>query len=136
AEAHCALVGWLVTYAAHTPGIEGGNNGTVRLDAENELQPDAHLRILEVNGGQAREDEDGYVSGAPELVGEVAMSSVSIDLHAKLDAYRRNGVREYVVWRIEDRAIDWFVLRRGQYQPLPRTTAGLYCSEVLPGLWL
>src|SRR5262249_39863237 len=121
AEAHFDLVGWLARYGAATPGLEGGNNGTLRLDPDNEPQPDAFLRILETHGGRARVDEDGYVPGAPELVAEVALSSVSIDLNAKLEAYRRNGVREYVVWRVEDRAIDWFALRRGRYQALPRT---------------
>jgi hypothetical protein len=35
-----------------------------------------------------------------------------------------------------DRAIDWFVLREGQFAPLPLAADGLYRSEVLPGLWL
>ena len=41
-----------------------------------------------------------------------------------------------MVWRVEEEAIDWFVLRRGRYRPLSRTPASLYQSEVLPGLWL
>jgi len=86
-------------------------------------------------GGQARVDEDGYINGAPELVAEVARSSVSIDLHAKLHAYRRNGVCEYVVRRVEDQATDWFVLREGRYEPMV-AVEGVYRSEVLPGLWL
>ena len=56
---------------------------------------------------------------------EVAASSVSYDLHEKREAYRRNGVREYIVWRVQDRAIDWFVLRGGAYEPLaPGATLG------------
>ena len=136
ATAQFNLIGWLWLYAAGTPGVEGGDNGTLRLDLGNEPQPDAFLRILETYGGRARVDSEGYVTGAPELIGEVALSSVSIDLNDKLDAYRRNGVREYIVWRVADRAIDWFVLRRGRYRTLKRTTAGLFQSEVLPGLWL
>jgi Uma2 family endonuclease len=135
-EPHFNLIGWLSHYAAGTPGAKGGDNGTLRLDMGNEPQPDAYLRILETHGGRARVDSEGYVTGAPELLAEVALSSVSIDLNDKLKAYRRNGVREYVVWRVEDRAIDWFILRRGRYRPLPRTTAGLLQSEALPGLWL
>jgi Uma2 family endonuclease len=50
------------------------------------------------------------VEGAPELVVEVTASRASYDLHDKLEAYRRNGVREYLVWRVDDRAVDWFVL--------------------------
>jgi Uma2 family endonuclease len=134
--AHFDLITWLGLYRLATPGVVGGDNGTLRLDLDNEPQPDAFLRILASHGGQARVDADGYVTGAPELVAEVAVSSVSIDLHGKLHVYRRNGVREYVVWRVEDAQIDWFVLREGRYEPLPRTPAGLYQSEVLPGLCL
>jgi Uma2 family endonuclease len=134
--AHFDLITWLGLYRLATPGVVGGDNGTLRLDLDNEPQPDAFLRILASHGGQARVDADGYVMGAPELVAEVAVSSVSIDLHGKLHIYRRNGVREYVVWRVEDAQIDWFVLREGRYEPLPRTPAGLYQSEVLPGLCL
>lgn len=136
AAPHLYLCGLLSYYLAATPGIDGGDNGTLRLDMDNEPQPDAFLRILAEHGGQARVDEDGYISGAPELAAEVARSSVSIDLHAKLHAYRRNGVREYIVWRIEDQAIDWFVLREGRYEPLAAGADGLYRSEVFPGLWL
>jgi len=133
---HFDLITWLGLYRLATPGVVGGDNGTLRLDLDNDPQPDAFLRILASHGGRARVDEDGYVRGAPELLGEVAVSSVSLDLHGKLHVYRRNGVGEYVVWRVEDRAIDWLVLRESRYDPLPRTAAGLYQSEVLPGLWL
>jgi hypothetical protein len=61
---------------------------------------------------------------------------VSIDLHDKLQAYRRNGVREYVVWRVQDESIDSFVLRRRKYTRLATSAAGVLRSEVLPGLWL
>jgi Uma2 family endonuclease len=132
---HFNLITWLGFYRAATPGIAGGDNGTLRLDLDNEPQPDAYLRILTSHGGQSRVDDDGYVSGAPELVAEVGRSRVSIDLHAKLQVYRRNGVREYIVWRVEDRVIDWFVLREGRYEPSPMT-GDTYQSEVLPGLWL
>jgi hypothetical protein len=57
-------------------------------------------------------------------------------LHAKLHVYRRNGVREYVVWRVLEGEIDWFVLRAGQYEPLPLDASGVFRSETLAGLWL
>jgi hypothetical protein len=136
AEPHFDLIAWLGFYRASTPGIAGGDNGTVRLDLDNEPQPDAFLRILADHGGQSEVDDDGYISGAPELAAEVARSSVSYDLHAKLNVYRRNGVREYLVWRVDDQVFDWFVLREGRYEPLALTAEGLYKSEVLPGLWL
>lgn len=33
---------------------------------------------------------------------EIAASSVAIDLHAKKQAYRRNGVKKYIVWQVLD----------------------------------
>ena len=70
------------------------------------------------------------------MVAEVAASSASYDLHTKLEAYRRNGVREYIVWRTLDQAIDWFSLRGERYQPLAAGPDGVFRSEVFPGLWL
>ena len=136
AAPHVQVVTWIGTYWSVTPGISSGDNGTLRLDLANEPQPDAYLLVLPEHGGQARLDDDGYVQGAPELVAEVAASSASYDLHQKLNAYRRNGVREYVVWRVYDAAIDWFVLRGGGYERLPPGPDGVCRSEVFPGLWL
>jgi len=133
---HAHLINWLGYYEAHTPGVEVSDNVTVRLDLDNEPQPDALLFIDPACGGHALIDADGYIEGAPELVAEVVSSSVSYDLHAKLRVYRRNGVREYIVWRVLDQEIDWFVLRSGQYERLPLDTEGLYRSEIFSGLWL
>lgn len=134
-DPHFDMVGWLCFYRAATPGVVGGDNGTVRLDEESEPQPDAMLRIRPEQGGQTRV-EDGYVAGPPELVTEVAASSASYDLHEKLDAYQGNGVREYVVWRVWDAAIDWFVLREGRFEKQAPDVSGLLKSKVFPGLWL
>jgi Uma2 family endonuclease len=87
-------------------------------------------------GGSSHIGADGYVEGAPELVVEVAASSASYDLHDKLRVYRRNGVEEYVVWRVLDREVDWFVLREGTYERLEADQTGILHSEVFPGLWL
>jgi Uma2 family endonuclease len=133
---HAAVVGLLYNYSVATPGVQLADNGTVRLDAENEPQPDAFLFVEPACGGQARISDDDYVEEAPELIVEVASSSVSYDLGPKLEAYRRNGVREYVVWRVLDREIDWFVLTNGEYQRLELGANGIYRSQVFPGLWL
>jgi len=133
---HIHLANWLGHYEAGTPGVEASDNSTVRLDLDNEPQPDVLLFIDPVCGGQALIDADGYIEGAPELVAEVASSSASYDLHAKLRVYRRNGVREYIGWRVLEQEIDWFVLRAGQYERLPLDAEGLLRSEVFPGLWL
>ncbi len=111
-------------------------NTTVRLDLDNEFQPDLLLCVPAHAGGQARIDADDYVAGAPELVVEVAASSVSRDLHQKLAVYRRNGVREYVVHRVDDAAVDWFVLVHGAYERQVADAHGRFQSRVFPGLCL
>ncbi len=50
-QPHSTLVGWLMVYSALTPGVMVCDNTTVRLDADNEPQPDALLRIDEAKGG-------------------------------------------------------------------------------------
>lgn len=130
------LIAWLAQYEAGTPGVMTGDNSTTRLDMDNEPQPDALLLIDPALGGQARISEDDYIETAPELVAEVASSSVSIDLHAKFRVYQRSGVREYLVLRVLDQAVDWFVLRTGQYERLEPDEQGLLRSAVFPGLWL
>ena len=136
ARPHAALIGWLFTYAATTPGVEVSDNPTVRLDLDNEPQPDAALLIDPEVGGQARVSEDDYVEGAPELVAEITASSASYDLHDKLHVYRRNGVREYLVWRTLDGRLDWFELADGTYRPRQPDDSGLVASRVFPGLRL
>jgi Uma2 family endonuclease len=130
------LITWLGTYRLRTPGVLVIANTSARLDLENMPQPDAAMLIEPACGGRARIDDDDYLEGAPELVAEVAASTASFDLHTKLRLYERAGAQEYLVWRVRDRAIDWFVLRPGGYERLPMRAAGIYYSEVLPGLWL
>lgn len=127
---------WLGFYEASTPGVFSSSNTTLRLDLDNEPQPDLMLRVPEERGGRSRIAADGFVEGPPELVIEVAASSVSYDLHQKLDVYRRNGVAEYLVHRVDDGAIDWFRLEEGNYVPLVPSADGLLRSSVFAGLWL
>jgi len=131
---HARIMGWLVAYEAATIGVEVLDNATVRLDTDNEPQPDALLRIE--TGGQSQISEDDYIEGAPELIVEIAASTASLDLHKKLHIYRRNGVQEYLVWRIYDHQFDWFKLNEGEYLQLEPNADGVICSEVFPGLWL
>src|SRR5262249_29955958 len=84
------LIGWLFFYRAHTPGVRAGDNGSLRLDMENEPQADAAMIIEPAFGGQVKLEDD-YVVGAPEWAGEIAASSASIDLHKKFRVYRRNS---------------------------------------------
>ena len=130
---HANIIGWLWFYTIATPGVELGDNPTVRLDLDNEPQPDA---VLLIDGPTARISDDDYIEGAPELVVEVAASSATYDLHDKKRAYRRNGVREYIVWRVYDNELDWFSLEAGEYILLQRDDEGIIRSQVFPGLWL
>jgi Uma2 family endonuclease len=135
-EQDLAMLTWLGVYQISTPGVRAGGNSTVSLDPDNVPQPDGLMIIDPAWGGQTEIDSHGYVESAPELVEEIAASSVSIDLHQKFEVYRRNHVREYVVWRVLDEEIDWFVLRGDHYERLPLSQDGIYKSEVFPGLWL
>jgi Uma2 family endonuclease len=112
-EPHADVIAWLHAYKRQSPGVRLGDNATVFLDARTEVQPDVFLWRDEPGG--ARLTDEHYIEGAPQLVVEIAASSASYDLHEKKEAYRRNGVREYVVWRVLDEAIDWFELREGAY---------------------
>jgi Uma2 family endonuclease len=127
---------WLGVYELATPGLDSSGNTTLRLDLDNEPQPDLLVRFPEHAGGRSRITADGYLEGPPELVIEVAASSVSYDLHQKLHAYRRNGVLEYLVHRVEDGEVDWFVLEHGQYRRQERCDDGTLRSRVFPGQWL
>ena len=135
-QPHSWIIGWLVTFETATPGVAVGVEPTVRLDLDNEPQPDAVLLITPEAGGQARLSDDDYIEGAPELVVEIAASSAAIDLHAKKQAYRRNGVKEYIVWQVLDQKLSWFYLEKGEYLDLPADSDGIARSRVFPGLWL
>ena len=136
AEKHGDLLTWLRVYSASTPGVSVLDNATVRLDLDNEPQPDVLMRIESAAIGQSRVDADDYVTGAPELVVEVVASSAAYDLHDKLHVYRRNGVLEYLVWRVYDGEFDWFVLEDDTYQPLAPDAGGIFRSRAFPGLRL
>jgi Uma2 family endonuclease len=134
---HGAIIGWLFAFAARTPGVQLSDNATVFLDADNELQPDACLFYDPPRGsGGARLTTEGYIEGAPPLVVEIASSSASYDLHDKLRAYRRNGVLEYIVWRVIDGAVDWLRLHEGEYLRVEPDARGVIESTVFPGLRL
>lgn len=131
---HAALVTWLGVYWTATPGVSVADNTTTRLDLDNEPQPDALLRI-EV-GGKSTISEDGYIEGTPELVAEIATSSAAIDLGVKRNAYRRNGVQEYLVWSTFENHLSWFRLQAEELVLIEPDADGMIRSSVFPGLWL
>ena len=133
---HSRIMTWLGIYQALTPGVDLSDAPTVRLDLDNEPQPDAVLLIKPAAGGQTRLSREGYIEGAPELVVEVAASSVAIDMGSKKQAYRRNGILEYIVWQSYENRLDWFQLVEGAYQIVLPDETGRIRSQTFPGLWL
>jgi Uma2 family endonuclease len=133
---HSQVITWLGVYQATTPGIYLGDAPTVRLDLDNEPQPDAVLFIEPQAGGQILLSSDDYIEGAPELVVEIAASSVAIDTGSKKQVYRRNGVLEYIIWESYENQIKWFYLVDGEYRSLSPDEDGIIRSRVFPGLWL
>lgn len=136
AEPHSDVSGFLFTYKLATPGVRLADNGSVRIDDDNEPQPDLFLWIDVPGKGQARLDEEDYLDNAPELIIEISGSSASYDLHDKLEMYRYTGVHEYGVWRTYDGAFDWFRLEGDEYIAIEPDKRGVIASSAFPGLWL
>lgn len=131
---HSRIQTWVGFYQAMTPGADLSTEPTVRMDLDNELQPDVVL-FLEQGGGITTA-EDGYLEGVPELVIEIAVSSAAIDAGTKKHVYRRNGVQEYILWQTYENRLDWFHLVEGEYQLLLPDESGVIRSRVFSGLWL
>lgn len=136
ANPHAVVMAWLGAYWMATPGVNFYDNATVRLDEDNEPQPDALLRIEPEGMSNSSISDDDYIEGAPELIVEIAASSASYDLNDKFNAYRRNGVQEYIVWQIYENRLDWFILSEGRYVALEPNENEILKSQVFPGLWL
>jgi len=43
---------------------------------------------------------------------------------------------EYLIWRVEKKALDWYALAAGNYEPLRSSREGILKSQVFLGLWL
>lgn len=133
---HGDVITWLGHYRIYTPGVDLLDNGTVILDEDNEPQPDAVLRLDETAGGASYVNENGYVTGPPELHVEVAYASESIDLNQKRGEYEHAGVREYLVVLIREKAVRGFRLDGTKYTDFNPESDGVWRSRVFPGLWL
>jgi Uma2 family endonuclease len=129
------IAGWLMVYEAGTPGVQTGHNASLRLGIENEPQPDSVLLIEPRCGGRVRFSSDNYVEGPPEFVAEISASTLARDLD-KRQVYLNTGVSEYLIWRVEERVIDWLSARDGAYVPLDPDQHGIAKSQTFPGLWL
>lgn len=61
---------------------------------------------------------------------------MAYDFGPKKEAYRRNGVGEYLIYLSYDKALHWFVLKDGVYLEHKPDADGIYRSATMPGLWL
>ena len=43
---------------------------------------------------------------------------------------------EYVLWRVLEREVDWFVLRNDRFEKLVPEEDGTLHSKIFPGFWL
>lgn len=136
AKPHSRIMTWLGVYTATTKGVDFADNSTVRIDQDNQPQPDAVLFIKEDFGGNSYISLDDYLEGAPELVVEIASSTASYDTTEKKKIYRRNGVKEYIIWRVDDGEIDWFAWENGEYVLLEADQSGVIESRLFGGLRL
>lgn len=136
ARPHAHLMGWLVNYAAATPGVDVLTDPTIRLGRKSGPQPDACLAILPSHGGRVATSPEGYIVGAPELVVEISGSTVASDLKRKLAIYRGHEVREYLVYRSYDGELDAFVLSGGEFERRAGGPDHIYRSVAFPGAWL
>lgn len=132
-EPAASMVFWAAAYTALHPELRSGGSATIFLDGGNEVQPDGF--IFRPEGGVTITPE-GYLQGAPELVIEVAASSVAADLGSKMEAYRRNRIREYIVWQVLAGVISWFRLVDDAYVQLEPDERGVIESREFPGLRL
>jgi Uma2 family endonuclease len=123
-----------LAYEAATPGVQSGDNTTIFLGDDTELQPDLFLRILPEFGGQSQTSEDDFIEGPPELVAEIARSTQALDLHAKRDDYARHGVLEYLVLSLKEQQLKWFDLRANK--ELSADADGICRIRAFPGLWI
>lgn len=133
---HTHMLGWVFVYTAGTPEIQAADNATFHISRKNAPQPDIALWINSDCGGKAFVNASDYLEGSPELLIEIASSTVSYDLHDKKRRYERSGVKEYIVWRVLDAAIDWFVLENGKYKVAPPDADGIIESRTFAGLRL
>jgi Uma2 family endonuclease len=130
------LTGLLCMYSFETPGTIVQIATPTRLGPKSEVQPDSALLIDPAFGGRTFDDERGLTTNAPELVVEIASSTLRLDLNAKKRVYEEAGALEYVVLDVPHQKFHWFALNEGRFEPLEIDPDGLYRSKVFHGLWV
>ena len=122
-------------YAASTSGAHANANITCIVDDETEVQPDAAVWIHSECGGRCR-IKSGYIMGSPELVVEVAYTTVDRDLKTKRKLYEDHGVQEYLVYRADIEELIWFRRDGDGFVRHNPDDDGVYRSVAFPGLQL
>lgn len=131
ADVHKLIMTLLGVYESRHPETQGLANGSVLISGS-EVQPDSSLRLRQ---GGATEDT-GVIVGPPELAVEVSASSYAYDSTLKRRLYERSGVREYLLLQLYEQRVEWWTLDDGRYRKITPDDAGVYESEVFPGLRL
>ncbi len=132
---HVHVISWLSNYLIQTPGVEAYDNASIFFEDYGEPQPDVVLRILPEYGGRTR-DEGKYYANGPELILEVADSTLAKDLGPKLADYDRAGVPEYIVLGVNPPSVRRHLRLNGRLVGAGPGTDGIDRSQVFPGLWL
>lgn len=137
ANPHALLSAWLFNYAMNFPSLVVSDNATIRLNADNDPQPDL---CLVCTGGQTRFDDEGYIIGPPEMIVEIAGSSASYDFGEKRDVFEAAGVGEYIVFSPIEGRIAWWWRDGRHFVDLESVeidgVGAVYQSVRFPGLWL
>ncbi|MFN0146722.1 MAG: Uma2 family endonuclease [Dehalococcoidia bacterium] len=123
---------WIGTYAILTPGVEARDDALVRLPAGHRVAPDGML----CREGTLQPEPDGFLSGMPGLVAEIAVASAGTDLVRKRRIYEEAGVPEYIVWVVREAKLFWFRLVDGRYEVVEPDEDGVIESTAFPGLRL
>ena len=133
---HSLMIGCLEIYCGETPGLDCLADATDRLDDENEPRPDVAAFIEPGYGGRCRIDRQGYLTGGPQFICEIAASTEFLDRGMKRRVYQRHGVEEYLVWRTRREFIETYRLIDGDLVLVDADADGIYRSRIFPGLWL
>ncbi|MFT3878951.1 MAG: Uma2 family endonuclease [Gemmatales bacterium] len=133
ANPQTCINGWLFCYSSQTPGVRNGGSATLKIDTENEFEPDG---MLFYDQGQLVIADDGYLEGVPELVVEVSASTISVDSKEKFRVYEKQGVKEYLLWNTQADTITWFARNKNKFVAMKPNRAGIIQSKTFPGLWL
>jgi Uma2 family endonuclease len=129
------LLFWAKTYTSQIPTLEARSEVTTKMNAVNEPEPDLFIFVRPECGGQVSVDDEDFIVGAPELIIEIANSTMAVDLGDKKRGYEASGVLEYCVVLGLKKVAKWYVRDNGEF--VEKTLSrGVLQSQTFPGLWL